>query len=57
MMMSAAAVAMAAAIAIDDGPAQEHLQNFFHLNGRGTGVDPDAQIVQQGDSFCTESTA
>ena len=56
MMMPAAAVMMATAIAIDDGSVQELLQDFFHLDGGGAGVDLDAQIVKQGDGSGTETT-
>ena len=56
-MMPAAVVMMATAIAIGDGPVQEHLQDFFHLDGGGAGVDLDAQIVKQGDGSGAETAA
>ncbi len=55
--MPAAAVVVAVAVAIDDGSVQEHLQDFFDLDGRGAGVDLDAQIVKQDDGSGTEAAA
>lgn len=57
VMMPATAVVVAAAVAIDDGSVQEQLQDFFDLDGRGTGVDLDAQIVKQGDCSGTKAAA